>query len=173
MPQVGGRAPGFELEGVLDDEFVTVKLDDYRGRWVVLFFYPLDFTFVCPTELRGFSRKLEEFEEAGTQVLACSTDSKYSHLAWLERDFESRLGYPVLADLTREVSREYGVYLEDDGHTLRATVIIDPEGTLRYALVHDNNVGRNTEEIHRALLALQTGELCPADWRPGEATLTA
>jgi peroxiredoxin 2/4 len=172
MPQVGGKAPDFELEGVLDDEFVTVKLEDYRGKWVVLFFYPLDFTFVCPTELRGFSAKLQEFADADAQVLACSTDSRESHLAWLERDFGSRLGYPVLADKKRGVSRDYDVYLEDEGHTLRATFIIDPEGVIRYALMHDTNVGRSTDEILRSLQALQTGELCPVDWRPGEATLT-
>jgi peroxiredoxin (alkyl hydroperoxide reductase subunit C) len=172
MPQVGGKAPSFELEAVLDDKYVTVNLDDYRGRWVVLFFYPLDFTFVCPTELRGFSAKLQEFEGAGAQVLACSTDSKESHLAWLERDFGAKLGYPLLADQRRQVSRDYDVYLEDDGHTLRATFIIDPEGTIRYALMHDTNIGRSTDEILRSLQALQTGELCPVDWLPGEATLT-
>jgi peroxiredoxin (alkyl hydroperoxide reductase subunit C) len=173
MPQVGGKAPDFELDAVLDDEYVKVRLDDYRGRWVVLFFYPLDFTFVCPTELRGFARKLDEFEQAGAQVLACSTDSRESHLAWLERDFDSSLGYPLLADPRRDMSRDYDVYLEDEGHTLRATFIIDPEGTIRYALMHDTNIGRSTDEILRALQALQTGELCPVDWHPGEATLTA
>jgi peroxiredoxin (alkyl hydroperoxide reductase subunit C) len=172
MPQVGGKAPDFELDAVLDDEYVKVRLGDYSGKWVVLFFYPLDFTFVCPTELRGFSAMLQEFEDAGAQVLACSTDSRESHLAWLERDFGSKLGYPVLADPRRDTSRDYDVYLEDEGHTLRATFIIDPEGTIRYALMHDNDIGRNTDEILRSLQALQTGELCPVNWRPGEATLT-
>jgi peroxiredoxin (alkyl hydroperoxide reductase subunit C) len=172
MPQVGGKAADFELDAVLDDEYVRVKLGDYRGKWVVLFFYPLDFTFVCPTELRGFSAMLPEFQDAGAQVLACSTDSRESHLAWLERDFGSKLGYPVLADPRRDMSRDYDVYLEDEGHTLRATFIIDPEGTIRYALMHDNDIGRNTEEILRSLQALQTGALCPVNWKPGEATLS-
>jgi peroxiredoxin (alkyl hydroperoxide reductase subunit C) len=171
MPQVGSKAPSFELQAVLDGEYVSVNLDDYRGKWVVLFFYPLDFTFVCPTELRGFSAKLAEFNDAGAEVIACSTDSRESHLAWLERDFGSRLGYALLADPKREVSRDYDVYMEDEGHTLRATFIIDPEGVIRWALMHDTNVGRSTDEVLRSLQALQTGELCPVDWVPGEATL--
>jgi peroxiredoxin 2/4 len=170
MVQVGQPAPGFSLDGVLDGEFVEVKLDDHTGKWVVLFFYPLDFTFVCPTEIRGFSARLKEFEELGAQVIGCSVDSKYSHLAWAERDF-GKLGFPLLSDIKREATEAYGVLLPDEGIALRGTFIIDPEGVLRYAVVHDNSIGRNTDETLRVLQALQTGELCPVDWKPGEATL--
>ncbi|MGO8685095.1 MAG: peroxiredoxin [Thermoleophilia bacterium] len=170
MVQVGHQAPDFSLEGVLDDEFVEVRLSDHRGEWVVLFFYPLDFTFVCPTEIRGFATRLGEFTELGAAVIGCSVDSKYSHLAWCEKEL-GKLGFPLLSDMTRAVTREYGVLLEEQGHSLRGTFIIDPEGTLRYAVVHDNNIGRNTDETLRVLQALQTGEMCPVDWRPGEATL--
>jgi peroxiredoxin 2/4 len=169
--RVGEEAPGFALEGVLDGEFVDVKLEDYAGKWLVLFFYPLDFTFVCPTELKGFSKRLDEFKAAGAEVVAVSTDSKFSHLAWLERDFGGKLGYPVLADMTHEVARRYRVLIKEAGNTLRGTFIIDPEGVLRYALVHDNNVGRSTGETLRVLEALKTGELCPVDWAVGEETL--
>jgi peroxiredoxin 2/4 len=171
MVQVGQQAPGFALEGVLDGEFVDVELSDYRGKWVVLFFYPLDFTFVCPTEIRGFSAQVPEFEKLGAQVLGASVDSKFSHLAWAERDF-GKLGFPLLSDIKREASEAYGVLLEEEGVALRGTFIIDPEGVLKYAVVHDNNIGRNTDETLRVLQALQTGELCPVDWRPGEATLS-
>ncbi|MEZ5126461.1 MAG: peroxiredoxin [Thermoleophilia bacterium] len=169
--QVGQQAPDFSLEGVLDGKFVDVRLSDYRGNWVVLFFYPLDFTFVCPTEIRGFAARLNEFEDLDAQVIGVSVDSKYSHMAWVERDL-GKLGYPLLSDMTREVTREYGVLLESVGHSLRGTFVVDPEGVLRYMVVHDNNIGRNMDEVLRVLQALQTGELCPIDWRPGEATLT-
>jgi peroxiredoxin 2/4 len=172
MIQVGQPAPDFTLEGVLDGEFVSVTLSEQRGKWVVLFFYPLDFTFVCPTEIRGFAQRRLEFEELGTAVFAASVDSKYSHLAWCEHEL-GKLGFPLLSDITRDVARTYGVLLADEGHTLRGTFIIDPQGLLRYMVVHDNNVGRNTEETLRVLQALQTGELCPVDWRPGEETLPA
>jgi peroxiredoxin 2/4 len=171
MVQVGQQAPAFALEGVLDGEFVDVKLGDYAGKWVVLFFYPLDFTLVCPTEIKGFSARVAEFEELGAQVIGCSVDSKFSHLAWLERDF-GKLGYPLLSDIRREATEAYGVLLEDEGIALRGTFIIDPEGVLRYAVVHDNTIGRNTDETLRVLQALQTGERCPIDWQPGEATLS-
>jgi peroxiredoxin (alkyl hydroperoxide reductase subunit C) len=170
MVQVGQKSPDFALEGVLDGKFVEVKLSDYLGNWVVLFFYPLDFTFVCPTEIRGFAARLSEFEDLDAQVLGCSVDSKYSHLAWTEREL-GKLGFPLLSDMTREVTREYGILLEDRGHSLRGTFIVDPEGVLRYAVVHDNNIGRNTDETLRVLQALQTGELCPVDWKPGAPTL--
>ena len=169
MVQVGQEAPEFALEGVLGGDFVDVKLSDYKGRWVVLFFYPLDFTFVCPTEIRGFASRVAEFEALGAQVLGASVDSKHSHRAWIERDF-GELGYPLLSDFKRETAEAYGVLLPE-GMTLRGTFIIDPDGVLKYACVHDNSIGRNTDETLRVLQALQTGELCPVDWKPGQATL--
>jgi len=170
MVQVGQPAPGFALRGVAGGDFVDVKLSDYRGTWVVLFFYPLDFTFVCPTEIQGFARHNAEFEALGAQVLGASVDSEHSHKAWIERDFGS-LPFPLLSDIKREATEAYGVLLPD-GIALRGTFIVDPEGTLRYAVVHDNDIGRNTDETLRVLQALQTGALCPIDWRPGEPTLS-
>jgi peroxiredoxin (alkyl hydroperoxide reductase subunit C) len=167
--QVGQPAPDFTLKAVVDGDFAEVRLSDYRGKWVVLFFYPLDFTFVCPTEIRGFAQQNEEFEKLGAQVLGASVDSEHSHKAWIERDFGS-LPFPLLSDIRREATDAYGVLLPD-GIALRGTFIVDPEGTLKYAVVHDNNIGRNTDETLRVLQALQTGELCPLDWRPGQATL--
>ncbi len=168
--QVGQPAPDFALKGVADGDFVDVKLSDYRGKWVVLFFYPLDFTFVCPTEIQGFAKHNAEFEALGAQVLGASVDSEHSHKAWIERDFGA-LPFPLLSDIRREATEAYGVLLPG-GIALRGTFIVDPEGTLKYAVVHDNNIGRNTDETLRVLQALQTGELCPIDWRPGQATLS-
>ncbi len=171
MSLVTKPAPEFELEGVADDEFERVKLAEYRGRWLVLFFYPLDFTFVCPTEIREFSKRLPEFQEAGAEIVTLSVDSKYSHLAWQKEI--GRIAYPMLSDITKEVSRQYGVLLEDEGVALRGLFIIDPEGIVRYELIHDLSVGRSVDEALRVLKALQTGELCPVDWEPGEKTLGA
>ena len=169
MVQVGQQAPEFALKAVVDGEFADVKLSDYRGKWVVLFFYPLDFTFVCPTEIQGFAKHNAEFEALGAQVLGASVDSEHSHKAWIERDFGS-LPFPLLSDIKREATDAYGVLLPD-GIALRGTFIVDPDGVLKYAVVHDNTIGRNTDETLRVLQALQTGEKCPIDWRPGEATL--
>jgi peroxiredoxin 2/4 len=170
MIQVGQKAPELALDGVLDESFVHVKLSDYAGRWVVLFFYPLDFTFVSPTEIRGFSSLLAQFDALGARVIGCGVDSKFSHLAWIERDL-GKPGFPLLSDMKREAVAAYGVWLEDEGIALRGTFIIDPEGVLRYSCVHDNDIGRSTAEILRVLQALQTGRLCPVDWRPGDATV--
>jgi peroxiredoxin (alkyl hydroperoxide reductase subunit C) len=169
MSLVTQPAPGFELEGVVGGEFKTVKLSDFQGKWIVLFFYPLDFTFVCPTEIREFSKRLAEFQEAGAEVVTVSVDSKYSHLAWQQEI--GQISYPMLSDITKEVARAYGVLLEEEGIALRGLFLIDPEGIVRYELVHDLSVGRNVDETLRVLKALQTGELCPINWRPGEETL--
>jgi len=169
MVQVGQQAPEFELEGVKGGEFVTVRLSDYRGKWVVLFFWPLDFTFICPTEVTEFSKRHHEFEALNAVVLGASTDSKYSHMAWTEKIGPTT--FPLLADITKEVSRNYGVLIEGQGIALRGTFIIDPQGKIRYQLVHDLNVGRNVDEVLRVLKALQTGELCPVGWTPGQPTL--
>ena len=169
MSLVTKKAPDFELEGVLNGEFKTVRLSDFEGKWLVQFFYPLDFTFVCPTEIREFNRRLREFQEAGAEIISLSVDSKYSHLAW-QKEIGS-IGYAMLSDITKEVCRNYGVLLEDQGVALRGLFIIDPEGIVRYELTHDLSVGRSVEETLRVLKALQTGELCPIDWQPGQQTL--
>ncbi len=168
--RVGKMAPHFQVECVrTNGQFITVDLDDYRGKWLVLFFYPLDFTFVCPTEITGFSKRMDEFTALHACVLGGSTDSVHSHKAWLKDLGE--LAYPLFSDINRTMSRDYGVLLEDRGIALRGTFIIDPDGILRYALYHDLGVGRSVSETLRVLEALQTGELCPVEWSHGGKTL--
>ncbi len=168
--QVGSPAPGFDEMAYVAGEFSRVQLRDFAGKWVVLFFYPLDFTFVCPTEIRGFAQYTAEFEEKNAVVVGASTDSEHSHKAWFEKDMPE-VKFPVLADTAHRVSRDYGVLLEDKGIALRGTFIIDPDGVLRYQLVSDLDVGRSVEETLRVLDALQNGGLCPVGWKKGEDTL--
>ncbi len=167
--QVGKPAPKFKLEALVGQEFKDVSLDDYKGKWVVLFFYPLDFTFVCPTEILNFSKAKEEFAKLDAQVRGCSIDSVYSHLAWTKELGE--LSYPLMSDITRKTAADYGILIEDKGVALRGLYIIDPEGELKYMVVHDLNVGRSVDETLRVLQALQSGELCQAGWNPGEKSL--
>lgn len=170
IAQVGRPAPHFSCEAVVKGgDFKKISLGDYKGKWVVLFFYPLDFTFVCPTEITEFSRRDSEFKDLNAQVLGGSTDSVHSHKAWLKELGE--LAYPLFSDITRTMSRDYNVLLADQGIALRGTFIIDPEGVLRYALYHDLGVGRSVTETLRVLKALQTGELCPVEWSEGGKTL--
>jgi len=171
MIQVGQQAPDFALEGIKDSQFIEIKLSDCRGKWVVLFFWPLDFTFICPTEILEFSRRVKEFEELDAVILGASTDSKYAHMAWT-KDI-GNINFPMLSDLTKEVSRSYGILLEGQGIALRGTFIIDPQGKIEYQLVHNLNVGRSVDETLRVLKALQTGQLCPVEWEPGKETLGA
>lgn len=166
---IGRPAPAFIAEGVMGDKFSTYDLAQYKGKWVVLFFYPMDFTFICPTEITGFSKRYDEFAKLHAEVLGMSTDSVHSHKAWLKE--LGNQAYPLLSDMNHKVSRAYGTLIEDKGVALRGTFIVDPEGMLRYALYHDNDVGRSVSECLRVLSALQTGELCPIEWKPGEKTL--
>jgi peroxiredoxin 2/4 len=173
---VGKLAPEFEMEAVTPNgQFDTVRLADYRGTWLVLFFYPLDFTFICPTEIVALSASYEDFKSVGAEVLGVSTDSKYSHRAWINMPrHEGGLGplnYPLASDQLHKVSRDYGVYLEDEGKALRGLFIIDPGGVVRYQVVHELNVGRSVDEVLRVLQALQNGGLCPVNWRAGQQTL--
>jgi peroxiredoxin (alkyl hydroperoxide reductase subunit C) len=177
--QVGKPAPDFDMASTKNLEKLdqNVKLSDYRGKWLVLLFYPLDFTFVCPTELTTFSDRYEDFQGIGAEVIGVSTDSVHSHRAWLKTPKDKGgvegLRYPLAADITKGVSRDYGVLIEDKGIALRGLFVIDPEGVLRYKVVHDLNVGRSAEETLRVIQALQTGGLCAAEWKPGQATLKA
>lgn len=168
--KVGTLAPDFKAKAYVAGKFQPVSLKDYQGKWVCLFFYPLDFTFVCPTEIRGFGAREAEFKELGCQILACSTDSEYSHKAWFERDL-AEVKFPVLADTAHHISRDYGVLMEEAGIALRGTFLIDPKGTLQWMSVNALGVGRSVEEVLRTLQALQTGENCPVDWKPGKPTL--
>lgn len=172
MVKIGEKVP--EFSGVIAFQagsFTKISLLDYRGKWVVLFFYPRDFTFVCPTEIEGFARLEKEFETAEAKILACSTDSEWSHKNWFENDPRLKeVKYPILADTTHEISSAYNV-LGKDGASQRGTFIIDPEGILRWMTVSDNSVGRSVKETLRVLKALKTRELCPIEWEPGEETL--
>ena len=168
--RIGEKVPEFVAEAYQEGRFTKVNFSDYKGRWVVLFFYPLDFTFVCPTEIRGFGKKEQDFKKLNAVVLGASTDSKHSHKAWLERDLPE-VKFPILADTTHEISRMFGVLKEDEGIDYRGTFIIDPEGIVRYLVISDLNVGRSVDETLRVLQALQSGELCPVEWEPGQKTL--
>jgi peroxiredoxin (alkyl hydroperoxide reductase subunit C) len=180
-PLVGNVAPDFEAEAVFDQEFIKVKLSEYlsQGKYVVLFFYPLDFTFVCPTEITAFSDRYEEFEKINTEVLGVSVDSVFSHLAWIQTDRKSGglgdLNYPLVADLTKAISKKYNV-LMDDGIALRGLFIIDPKGVIQHATINNLAIGRSVDETLRTLQAVQyvqnnPDEVCPAGWTPGEKTM--
>jgi len=180
LAQIGKPAPDFKLPSTKDatgskDLGKEIKLSDYRGKWLVFFFYPLDFTFVCPTEITALSDRYDEFKQVGADVLGGSTDSVHSHLAWLKtpRDKNGIEGmkYPLIADYTKETARAYGVLNEVEGYAQRGLFIIDPEGVLKYAVVTDDNVGRSVDETLRVLQALQSGGLCAADWKPGKGHL--
>ncbi len=171
MLKLNQSAPEFKQPAyVAGKDFTEISLSDYKGKWVVLFFYPRDFTFVCPTEIRGFAKAEKEFSEIDTVILAASTDSVHSHKAWFERDLKD-VKFPVLADTAHTLARDYEVLNESDGTAERGTFIIDPEGNLRYIVVSDGNVGRSVDETLRVVKALQTGGLCPIDWEPGDANL--
>ncbi|MFH1802952.1 MAG: peroxiredoxin [archaeon] len=169
--KVGDQVNDFEFNAYHVGNFTNGKLSDYKGKWVVLFFYPLDFTFVCPTEIRSFAKHAGEFEKEGAIIIAASTDSVHSHKAWFERDLPE-VKFPIISDSTHKISEQFNV-LQDDGTALRGTFIIDPDGFLKYIVVSDNNVGRSVEETLRVLKALKTGGLCPIEWKPGEKTLNA
>ena len=169
---IGKLAPDFTVpayeKGAIDGK---VSLEDYHGKWVLLFFYPLDFTFVCPTELYQLGDMHEEFEKANCQILGVSIDSVHSHKAWAAQDPKiGALGFPLLSDLTKDLSYDYGV-LHDDGMSLRGSFLIDPDGILQSMTVNNLAVGRNPDELLRTLKAFQTGDLCPVNWSKGTKTL--
>jgi len=172
--RIGSPAPNVVTDAWVRDHYQPVRISpaDYRGQWVVLFFYPRDFTFVCPTELQRFADLHVEFDQEGAVVLAASTDSYWCHKAWFESDRAlSDVVYPVLADTSHELAEQFGV-LGEDGAALRGTFLLDPEGVVRHMLVNDLDVGRNPEETLRTLRAFKTGELCPVSWRPGQRTIS-
>jgi len=170
---VGQKAPDFSLDAVYNGQFKTVCLDDYKGKWLVVFFYPLDFTFVCPTEILAFSDRINEFHEADAEVVGVSIDSKYTHLAWTEKPRDNGgiqgLKYPLLSDLGKKMTVDYGILA--DGVALRGLFIIDPDGVVQHATINNLAVGRSVDETLRVLKAFQFtrdhGEVCPANWQPG------
>jgi lipoyl-dependent peroxiredoxin subunit C len=176
MLGVGEKLPEFKLKGVvsndLENAFQDITNKTYKGKWLVLFFYPKDFTFVCPTEIKAFGDLNNEFKERDAQVLGASTDSEFVHLAWRQNHKDLKdLPYPLLSDIKRELSAGLGILDKNEGVAQRATYIIDPEGVIRFTSVTDLNVGRNPNEVIRVLDALQTDELCPCNWEKGEKTI--
>ena len=176
--QIGQAVPDIEVTAYdrtkdgSDDEFSAVKLSDYKGRWVCLFFYPRDFTFVCPTEIVAFNGALGDFEDRECAVLTASTDSEFVHKGWCNAHEDlAGLQYPMLADTAHALSSAFGVYDEGKGLAHRGIFLIDPNGDLRWMAVHDLGVGRNVDEVLRVLDALQTDKLCPCNWKKGEETL--
>ncbi len=168
--QIGEKAPYFKGMAVMPDKaFARLSLDDYKGKWLVFFFYPLDFSFVCPTEVRAFSLVYNKFKDIGADLLGCSVDSHFSHLAWIEKEL-GQVKFPLLSDITRNISRAYNV-LVHDAFALRGTFIIDPDGILRSIVINDTSIGRSIDETLRTLKAIQTGELTGAGWQPGEETM--
>lgn len=171
MIKIGGPAPDFKLEGYFNGKFKEYSLKECKNKWLVLFFYPLDFTFICPTEIREFSHKYPQFKKLNAEVFGVSVDSKHSHKAWVEGPL-GKINFPLLSDFHKRMSEDYEVLIEEEGTSLRGTFIIDPYGKVRYAVLSDNDVGRSVEETLRVVAALQTGKLCPVEWKPGEKTLS-
>jgi len=179
--RVGQPAPDFSATAVYDMEFKTVRLSDYRGKkYVVLFFYPLDFTFVCPTEITAFSDRYDEFAKLDTEILGVSVDSEYSHLAWIQTDRKAggvgELRYPLVSDLKKEISAAYNVLDPAAGVALRGLFIIDKQGIIQHATINNLAFGRSVDETLRTLQAIQyvqahPDEVCPANWQPGQRTL--
>jgi len=177
---VGLAAPDFTATAVVDQEFKEISLSQYRGKYVVLFFYPLDFTFVCPTEITAFSDRYAEFSSRNTEVLGVSVDSQFSHLAWVQTDRKNGglgdIAYPLVADLNKTIARDYQVLDEDAGIALRGLFIIDPDGVVMHSTINNLPVGRSVDETLRVLQAFQyvqshPDEVCPANWTPGEKTM--
>ncbi len=179
LAKVGQPAPDFNMPSTKDIDTLkeNVKLADYKGKWLILLFYPLDFTFVCPTELIHFSDRLEEFQGVGAEVVGVSTDSVHSHRAWLKTPQDQNgiagVKYPIASDTGGKLAKAYNILVEDANIALRGLFIINPEGVLQYSVIHDLNIGRSVDETLRVLQGLQTGGLCAADWTPGQENLKA
>jgi peroxiredoxin (alkyl hydroperoxide reductase subunit C) len=180
MSLVQKQAPDFKGKAVLGHEFKDLSLSQYKGKWLILFFYPLDFTFVCPTEIIDFSDKVEDFKKLNAEIVGVSVDSHFTHLAWINTPRKEgglgKINYPLLSDLNKDIAQSYGV-LAADGVALRGLFIINPKGQISYEVVHDLAVGRNPNETLRVLAAFQhvekTGEVCPSSWTPGGKTMKA
>jgi peroxiredoxin (alkyl hydroperoxide reductase subunit C) len=174
MVQVGHKAPLFSAPALVGRQFDQVALVDLlkQGKWVVLFFYPRDFTYVCPTELVGFNELFEDFENRNTVLLGVSTDTVECHLGWVKHDERLQgLRYALVGDITKAMARDYGVLVEDEGVALRGTFIIDPHGKIRWTSIYDLDIGRNVGEVLRVLDALQSGGLCPCGWQEGDENI--
>lgn len=178
MVKIGQPIPDFELEAFHNDAYdKKIKLSDFRGKWLVLFFYPADFTFICPTELEEAAMHYEEFQKEGAEILSVSTDTKFVHKAWHDNSPAiKKIRFPMIADPTGKLCREFGTYIEDEGLSLRGTFIVDPDGIMKAYEIHDNNIGRSIKELLRKVQAAKFvrehgGEVCPVNWEPGKKTL--
>jgi len=176
MAKVGFKISDITADALYENNIKKISFSDYKGRWLVLIFYPADFTFVCPTELEEAAEKYDEFKKLNAEILSISTDTVYSHKAWHDSSPSiKKITFPMVADPTGKICREFGTYIEADGVALRGTFIIDPDGILRLMEINDNSVGRNISEILRKLSAAkftrEHGEVCPVNWKPGEKTL--
>jgi peroxiredoxin (alkyl hydroperoxide reductase subunit C) len=177
MVKIGQKVPDMEFEIFHKNEFKKVNLSDYKGKWLVLLFYPADFTFVCPTELEEAAKYYDEFKELGAELISVSTDTVFTHLAWHDSSPAiKKVNYPMAADPTGKLCKEFGTYIEEEGLSLRGTFIIDPDGILKTIDIHDNSIGRSSKEILRRVKAAKfisenPGLVCPASWEPGEKTL--
>ena len=175
--EINKEAPKFSAEIFQNNEFKKVNLDDYKGKWVVLFFYPADFTFVCPTELGSLADNYSQFQELGVEILSVSTDTTFVHKAWWDNsETIKKIKFPMVADPTGKICKAYQTYIPEEGLSLRGTFVIDPDGILKAFELHDNSIGRSSEELLRKIKAAQFvrdngGEVCPANWKPGEKTL--
>jgi peroxiredoxin len=176
--KINEPAPEFSAKAFADDEIKDMTLSEYKGKWVVLFFYPGDFTYVCPTEIAELALYNEEFKKVNAQILTVSTDSVEVHKAWKDAsDTIKKVNFPMLSDMGGKISRAYGTYIEEEGKSLRGTFIIDPDGVLKAFEIHDNDIGRSVHELFRKIQAAQFvrdhhGQVCPASWKPGSKTLT-
>lgn len=176
MLGVGDKFPDFSVKATISNEvsnaFIELNHQSYKGKWLIVFFWPKDFTFVCPTEIAEFGKLNQAFRDRDAQILGASTDSEFVHLAWRQNKEElQQLPFPMLADVKREISSALGILDRNEGVAQRATYIVDPDGIIRFMMVTDLNVGRNSKEVLRVLDALQTDELCPCNWQKGDATI--
>lgn len=177
MPIIGKKLPDFELEAYLQEETKKIKLSEYLGKWLVILFYPADFTFVCPTELEAAAEFYGEFKKEGAEVLSVSTDTVFVHKAWHDNSPSiKKIDFPMVADPTGKLCRALGTYIHEEGLSLRATFVVDPDGIIKAMDIHDNSIGRNIDEILRKVQASKfvrenKGEVCPVNWHPGKKTL--
>ncbi len=176
--KINQQAPKFIAEALLDGEIKKLNLDEYKDKWVVLVFYPADFTFICPTELGSLADNYEEFKQLGVEIISVSTDTVFVHKAWQDSsETIKKITYPMLADPTGKICRAYGTYIEEEGLSLRGTFIIDPEGKLKAYELHENSIGRSSDELLRKVKAAKfvyengNNNVCPANWQPGKETL--
>ena len=177
MNLINSKIPDFSVKAYVNDSFKTITQNDLKGKWAVFFFYPADFTFVCPTELGDMADNYEKLKSMGVEVYSVSTDTHFTHKAWHDAsETIKKIQFPMLADPTGQLTRAFGVHIESEGLANRGTFVVNPEGLIKVAEVHDNGIGRNAEELVRKIQAAQfvathSGEVCPAKWKPGQETL--